>query len=405
MTINPEGKITDINEATVRVLGSPREEIIGSGFAGHFTEPARVLADYRTVLSAGYVTNYPLSIRDSSGEVSHVLLNASVYRNPKGEMEGVLAVARDITQQKLHEEELAALQEQMTATVVELRRRERDTAIIGELSETLQSCKTDEEAYPLIAVAAKRLFPWSCGALAVFASGTRDLAVAARWGESCLMLPDFAIDDCWALRRGLHQLDGPGEGALCQHFETPPAGPYLCLPLTMSMEPLGLLHLSAVSAHPIDENDRRLAVTLGEVAELSLSNLRLREHLRMQAIRDPLTALFNRQYLAETLPREFQNARRQKVPLSVAILDIDHFGVQRPFSLIWRHGAGRWALLQRSVREIWPAVMRRRFLLVLPDCDLAMASARLEQIVEIKRKPCTFWTAPAVSRCRLECRA
>lgn len=100
VTINPEGKITDVNEATVQATGVPRETIIGSDFASYFTEPEKALGVYQEVYAKGFVTDYPLAFRHASGKVIDVLYNASLYYDEKGSVAGVSAVARDITERK-----------------------------------------------------------------------------------------------------------------------------------------------------------------------------------------------------------------------------------------------------------------------------------------------------------------
>jgi PAS domain S-box-containing protein len=100
VTISPDGKITDVNEATVKVTGVPREELIGTDFSNYFTEPEQARAGYRQVFEKGFVTDYPLTIRDAYGKLTHVLYNASVYKDVEGKVLGVFAAARDITAQK-----------------------------------------------------------------------------------------------------------------------------------------------------------------------------------------------------------------------------------------------------------------------------------------------------------------
>jgi PAS domain S-box-containing protein len=100
VTISPEGKITDVNEATVKVTGAPREKLIGADFANYFTEPEKAREGYQRVFSQGFVTDYPLTIRHANGSLTDVLYNASVYKDAQGNVLGVFAAARDITAQK-----------------------------------------------------------------------------------------------------------------------------------------------------------------------------------------------------------------------------------------------------------------------------------------------------------------
>ncbi len=108
VTISHEGKITDVNNASELVTGVPREKLIGSDFSDYFTEPDKAREGYRQVFEKGTVRDYPLAIRHTSGKVTDVLYNATVYRNKVGEVEGVFAAARDITELKRVEQQLRA---------------------------------------------------------------------------------------------------------------------------------------------------------------------------------------------------------------------------------------------------------------------------------------------------------
>jgi PAS domain S-box-containing protein len=96
----------DVNRATELVTGVPREQLIGSDFSDYFTEPEKAKEGYKKVFSEGSVRDYPLAIRHSSGHITEVLYNATVYRNEAGEVQGVFAAARDITERKRAEEAL-----------------------------------------------------------------------------------------------------------------------------------------------------------------------------------------------------------------------------------------------------------------------------------------------------------
>jgi len=110
VTISPDGKITDVNKATEEVTGVMRDQLIGTDFSNYFTEPEKAREGYQEVFHKGFVRDYPLVIRHSSGSTTDVLYNATVYRNERGAVEGVLAVARDVTERK-HAEELVKLED------------------------------------------------------------------------------------------------------------------------------------------------------------------------------------------------------------------------------------------------------------------------------------------------------
>ncbi|AOW77834.1 hypothetical protein A3Q34_13850 [Colwellia sp. PAMC 20917] len=100
VTISPDGKITDVNEATAKVTGAARDKLIGTDFSNYFTEPEKAREGYLQVFARGFVTDYPLTIRNSDGRLVDVLYNASVYKDVNGDVLGVFASARDVTEQK-----------------------------------------------------------------------------------------------------------------------------------------------------------------------------------------------------------------------------------------------------------------------------------------------------------------
>jgi PAS domain S-box-containing protein len=106
VTISPDGKITDVNKATELVTGRDRAELIGTDFTGYFTEPDKARAGYRQVFAQGFVTDYPLALHHRDGHITDVLYNASVYRDEAGEILGVFAAARDVTERQRAEDAL-----------------------------------------------------------------------------------------------------------------------------------------------------------------------------------------------------------------------------------------------------------------------------------------------------------
>jgi PAS domain S-box-containing protein len=103
-TINPEGKITDMNNASLTITGVSRENLIGTDFFNYFTEPQKAREVYQEVFAKGFVTDYPLTIRD--GKLTDVLFNGSVYKDERGSVIGAVVVARDITERKRIETQL-----------------------------------------------------------------------------------------------------------------------------------------------------------------------------------------------------------------------------------------------------------------------------------------------------------
>ena len=150
VTISAEGKITDVNKTTEEVTGCSREELIGSDFNNYFTEPEKARTGYKQTFSDGFVRDYPLAIRHKSGRVVDVLYNAAVYRDEGGEVQGVFAAARDITDRKRAEEELQrysghleAIVEERTAQLAQSEEYFRtlfDASSVGQIRFDAESC-------------------------------------------------------------------------------------------------------------------------------------------------------------------------------------------------------------------------------------------------------------------------
>ncbi len=280
-----------------------------------------------------------------------------------------------------------------------LSRSQETFHILSEMGNWLQACHTTGEAYKIIADFCARLFPNESGALYIYNSSRNVLEAVTHWGEFPEHLPSPVLspDECWALRRAQIYIveDTAAHGVLCQHLGHPGPGSYLCVPMMARGETLGILHLRGdrpplvPEAHPADSLGRpsgQLAVTVSEHIALALINLKLQDSLRDQAIRDPLTNLFNRRYMEESLEREFARAARRNSPVGIVMLDIDHFKL---FNDTFGHSAGDKVLVELS--SLMQARVRREdiacrfggeeFVLVLPEASLDDTCRRAEQLL------------------------
>jgi PAS domain S-box-containing protein len=141
VTISAEGKITDVNAATELATGRSRSELLGSDFSDYFTEPEKARIGYTKVFLEGFVRDYPLAIRHRSGRITEVLYNASVYKNERGDILGVFAAARDVT-------ELRQAQHELHQSYAELERRvEERTADLKVRTEQLEAANKELESF------------------------------------------------------------------------------------------------------------------------------------------------------------------------------------------------------------------------------------------------------------------
>jgi PAS domain S-box-containing protein len=140
VTISPEGKITDVNKATESVTGVSRENLIGSDFSDYFTEPEKAREVYQQVFENGFVKDYPLAIRHGADGTTDVLYNVTVYRDAAGNVAGVFAAARDVTERKQVEEDLKKYRDHLEEQVIE---RTREVRLAKEDAEHANMAKTN----------------------------------------------------------------------------------------------------------------------------------------------------------------------------------------------------------------------------------------------------------------------
>jgi len=275
--------------------------------------------------------------------------------------------------------------------VKQIEQRSVLNAQLSQMTSLLHACFELGEASTIISHFARQLFPDYAGALYVFRSSRNLLEVTTMWGDEEDNEPMFGPQQCWALRQGqMYAVLDSQNSILCPHVHH--ARPYSCLPLMAHGEVLALLHVSPNSGITISdgtdpEAHYALLRVFTENIALALSNLKLRDSLRQQSIRDPLTGLFNRRYLEESLTIEIERAKRANGPFSIIMLDLDHF---KRFNDTHGHEAGDAVLqalgsfLQKHVRggDIACRYGGEEFTLILPGASLEIAQQRAEQLCE-----------------------
>lgn len=288
--------------------------------------------------------------------------------------------------------------QQTSQQILSLEQRARESALIAEMGDLLQACRTADEAYPIIARYAARLLPNASGALYLVRHAADPAENVAAWGND---LPgvgerELGPNECWGLRRGRpYSVQDTSSEPLCAHVHEPYPASYLCVPLVAQGVAAGVLHFRQNSqqagAVSLDPARQQLAGRIAEYVALALTNLNLRDILRSQAIRDPLTGLFNRRYMEETLDREIRRASRHGTSVGVIMFDIDRM---KPINDSYGHDAGD--VLLRALGDLLLKSFRGEdvacryggdeFTIVLPEASLVDVWRRAEQMREgIKR--------------------
>jgi PAS domain S-box-containing protein len=292
------------------VGGAPIEVLIGTtGSSDEATELVRRI-------SSGEILEVTRRLRRKDGTEIDVEIHAVSLR-VEGKTVGTLGLCRDITERRKASAALEEANERLALLLQETEQRAHESSQLSQLGELLLSCQTAEEAYDIVAKVMLKLFPVQSGALCVINSSRNLVEVVAVWGSALTTERAFTPDDCWALRRGRVHVMGDGSSApRCAHMQAPVSSYTVCIPMVAQGETVGVLHLEDATQLPGEEaapgeplvGRVRLAATIAEQVSLSLANLRLREALRNQSIRDPLTGLFNRRYLDDSLQREVRRA-------------------------------------------------------------------------------------------------
>ncbi|MFV0474934.1 MAG: diguanylate cyclase [Pikeienuella sp.] len=301
--------------------------------------------------------------------------------NRGGEHTNFILVGRDVSERRRAE-----------AVAAEARRFEEakreESRMLAEFNEWLQSSDTLEELFVVVSSFLAKLLPGSSGAVYTYAASRDALHRACHWGEG-VEAADFETSDCWALRRGRPYFHGGNTiDITCDHVAAAgaPAHPRrYCLPIVAHGDTVGLLSVG------LDEDagpdTQKLANFCAEHISLAIANVKMRDILREQSTRDPLTGLYNRRYFLDYARRELGRCAAQGRSAALLSLDVDYF---KKFNDIYGHQAGDAVLqsiagvLQKLFREA-DAPCRfggEEFIVLMPGCDAQQAQERAERLRE-----------------------
>jgi diguanylate cyclase (GGDEF)-like protein len=268
--------------------------------------------------------------------------------------------------------------------VRELEQRSHEITLLNNMGDLIEACRTTEEAYAVIGQVAPQLFPSESGALYILRASHTFLEAVALWGPLPVQQV-CGLHECWSLRRRRRHLSYSDQPELvCLHLPDPLPESALCYPMIWQGEMLGIFHLCR-EVGSLTEATQQLANTTTKSLSLALANIRLREMLHHQTIRDPLTGLHNRRYLDAALPRELQRADRHGHAVAVVMLDMDYFkrfndsfGHDAGDKLLWEMGN----LLRTHTRgeDIACRYGGEEFVLIIPGVSLSAGIQRMEQL-------------------------
>jgi len=330
--IDGKGTIDSFNPAAERIFGWSASEVIGRNVRMLMPEPYQSEHD-------GYLTDYHRTGRRRiigmgrtvegkrrDGSVFPLDLSVTPFKLDNEVM--FAGVTRDATDRVVSAAQIKEFNEQLQRMVVALEQRDQSMTELTRVNEELMACNDRSEAADVIQRAMTTLFPGSAGMITVNVGRQAVLRLEhfVSWGDSVPLAKQIVAQECWALRQGrVHAVSETESNLRCQHVGAD-FGDYTCLPLVVHGQVQGLITISLAAVEDSDARERRrLLDTLGESIKLSLSNLALRELLREQVVRDPLTRLYNRRYMEDTMRRETARARRDGSPMGCALIDLDYF--------------------------------------------------------------------------------
>lgn len=277
--------------------------------------------------------------------------------------------------------QLSDVQGRLTEQNQQLQQLNQEVLHLSHLSDQLQTCLNLTEAREVLAMLLPDFLPGTSGEVMVFNASRNQLAPFAEWGMHTTETLPIAPSGCLALRVGhTYEMDGKKNVLACPYRGQEEA--YLCTPMLAQGETVGIFRVHAADLTP---QERELVGTLARQLALAIANLQLWEALRNQSIRDALTGLHNRRFFEEAYQRELDHTERHQRPLSILMLDVDHF---KHYNDIYGHDAGNTVLKQfgqmltRACRasDLVCRYGGEEFVVLLPETDLQTALRVAERI-------------------------
>ena len=384
------GSVVYFNRRWLDFTGLTLEASLGDAWANSLLESDRERCQrtFATALERRGPLEMKYALRRHDGQYRNMLALGEPLHDDDGVFSGFVGCVVDITTQTRNEEELREKHLALT-------KRSREIELLNQLNDNLQVCKNIEETKPILKRYGRQIFPTLSISLCLFNESRNLVEPFVSLGTAAAIEHPFVPDDCWALRKSKAHIElNEGDEVICPNFAACKGEQYLCVPMMGYGEVIGNLHLgfsgdmnSDATGDMQDETGEllQLASMASDQIALALANLKLRSTLHYQSTRDPLTQLYNRRFLLETLEREIARTTRADKALSVVVIDIDHFKI---YNDTYGHAAGDQvlrefgALLRQTIRDSDTACRYggEEFVLVLPECSSGDAYKRADSL-------------------------
>lgn len=392
--LNKDARLIWQNRAFERITGFSLRDFLGRTprdlLVCDKTDKAE-LERFAQLYEAQIPFSIELQFRRKNKEYFWLEVNVTPIFNDLGKLKYYITSSRETTARR-------QLRKSHEHSIRTEKKRKEERRLMSQISEWLYSSKSLDEVMRVITKSLSVLMPETSGQLFVYSNSRDVLDLQTSWGETNSS-PHIEAEDCWSLRRGraysygTKQIEFP-----CQHVVNDGVeSPYFCLPIIAHGQTNGLLHLrfnpnafenaSGEQRSEFLKQRWQMALLCAEQISLALANVQLRQELMDRSVRDPLTNLWNRRWLLETVQKEVQSAERRNGILSILSLDVDHFKKYND-----HHGHDAGDLVLRSMGglmlDFFPKTASacrmggEEFVIVLPDRDKMQAAQIAERFAQ-----------------------
>ncbi len=395
IVLDSDGNVVLFNRACEEVTGYDSSEVIGNPIwdllipADQKEEVMEVFGELKRQSIPNVHENYWLT---KDGKKVLISWSNSVITDERGNPQFIIGSGIDITEQRKLEDKLVFSSKQLMDQVHELEERNRMLATANQMNEILMAARLEDEIYKAASTFIPNIFSYLSGAFLVASQNEDVLTQHISWGKHLDGCSFVHVNDCWAIRTGRTLRCLHSGGCLCSNAEAVSSKGYalLCVPVIYGSTSFGILRL--YSSTMVDKESEaniekklkfieNVALMIARMIGVALNNANLHRQLKDMSIKDPLTGLYNRRFMEETLSKEWHRAVREQRPLGVIMLDLDHF---KKFNDTYGHLAGDHLLkyfgkfLLRHVRASDTPCRYggEEFLIIMPGANVGVTTKR-----------------------------